>query len=401
VITTDPNRSHAEAAISGISAPGFEGVREAFARGFAEHGEVGASLCVTHRGAVVVDLVGGLADADSGRPWERDTTAMVWSSTKGVTAICAHWLVAQGELELDAPVSRWWPEFAREDKRGITVAMLLNHQAGLPGVREPLPPGAVFDFDAMAQRLAAERPFWEPGTRHGYHSFTFGWLVGEVIRRAAGMPVGELLRRHVAEPLGADVWIGLPLELHERVATTIYAPQVLGTAASPYRAALARGEELQVAVDRSWGEFRAEGACELPAARSASLPAVNGIANARGLALVYRPLALGEPIGGVRIPLARLSAVESASSRDAMTLEPTRFTSGFQKPATPSRDALIRYPESAFGHTGHGGSFGFADPAAELSAGYVMNRHIVDSAARSQALIDATYAALRGASLQE
>jgi CubicO group peptidase (beta-lactamase class C family) len=384
---------------SGTCAPQFEPVREAFERGFAERGEVGAGLCVTHRGEVVVDLVGGVAATGTGAPWGHDTMATVWSCTKGAVAICAHLLCATGELELDVPVSRWWPELAGEGRDGITLAMLLSHQAGLPGVSEELAPGEVFDFDAMVARMERERPLWEPGTRHGYHSFTYGWLVGEVIRRATGLLPGDFLREQVAEPLGADFWIGLPESEDARIATTLYAQQPDETSELPLYRALARGDAIQVAMDRSWGEFREEGTCELRAARGANIPGAGGIASARGLALLYRPLATDGRIGDVQLPDAqrgRMGAVASASSVDAVLLTPSRFAAGFQKTGVQAPALAHVFPESAFGHGGHGGSLGLADPARELSLGYVMNRHAAGTEAtvRGQALVDAVYAAL-------
>jgi CubicO group peptidase (beta-lactamase class C family) len=394
-------REQAAADVRGTCAPGFEPVRAAFAASFAERGEVGAGLCVTHRGEVVVDLAGGVADPATGAPWEHDTMAMVWSCTKGATAICAHLLCATGELDLDAPVRLWWPEFASDGRETVTLAMLLNHQAGLPGVSEELPAGAVFDFDEMVARMARERPMWEPGTRHGYHSFTYGWLIGEVIRRVTGMLPGEFLRAHVAEPLGADLWIGLPEAQEPRVAPALYAPRLEGAPDLPLYAAILRGDPIQLAMDRSWGEFREDGVCERREARAANIPAVNGIASARGLALLYRPLATDGRIGDVQLPQrlrARMAAVCSASSCDAVTLAASRFSCGFQKAAVPrSPETSYDFPETAFGHGGYGGHLGLADPPRELSIGYALNRHGgsgPDANVRGQALIDAVYAAL-------
>jgi CubicO group peptidase (beta-lactamase class C family) len=184
-------------------------------------GEVGASLCVTVDGETVVDLWGGSADLVTGRPWDADTLTMVWSCTKGATSLCAHLLADRGELDLDAPVTRYWPEFAKNGKADVPVRMLLNHQVGLPAVREFLPNGAFADWDLMVETLAAEEPFWEPGTRHGYHALTFGWLVGEVVRRVSGQSLGHFFAENVAGPLDLDFWIGLP-DAHEwRVAPAI------------------------------------------------------------------------------------------------------------------------------------------------------------------------------------
>src|SRR5262245_22180171 len=188
--------------ISGRFRPRFERVYQEFARNFQERGEVGASVCVMWEGETVVDLWGGTARVDTGAPWQSDTLTHVWSSTKGATALCAHILASRGLLDLDAPVVQYWPEFGQQGKNSITVAMLLAHQAGLPAVREPLPQGAFYDWDLMVGSLAAEAPFWEPGTRNGYHALTFGFLVGEVVRRVSGRSLGTFFRDEVAAPLG-------------------------------------------------------------------------------------------------------------------------------------------------------------------------------------------------------
>ncbi|HEY2947649.1 MAG TPA: serine hydrolase domain-containing protein, partial [Micromonosporaceae bacterium] len=207
--------------IEGFCEPRFARVREEFERNFAERGEVGASVCVTLDGEPVVDLWGGQADPAAGRAWDRDTIGHVWSATKGATALCAHMLASRGQLDLNAPVARYWPEFAKNGKESVLVRHLLNHQAGLPAVRDPLPAGCFYDWSLMVDALAREEPFWRPGTRNGYHALTFGYLVGEVIRRVDGRTVGAFFRDEVAGPLGLDFWIGLPPKQEGRVAPTI------------------------------------------------------------------------------------------------------------------------------------------------------------------------------------
>src|SRR5437764_12757166 len=207
--------------VAGTCTSRFQLVREEFERNFAERGEAGASVCVTVGGEPVVDLWGGIADRASGRPWERDTVGLVWSCSKGATALCAHVLVARGQLDLDAPVARYWPEFAQAGKGAITLKLLLTHQAGLPAVRQPLRPGGLYDWDYMVEVLAAEAPFWPPGTRQGHHASTFGHLVGEVVRRLSGKDVGTFFREEVAGPLGLDFHLGLPAEHEHRVAVTV------------------------------------------------------------------------------------------------------------------------------------------------------------------------------------
>src|SRR5947208_475875 len=211
--------------IDGTCSPKFERVRVEFERNFAERGEVGASVCLTLDGETVVDLWGGVADPTSGRAWDRDTIGVLWSCTKGAVALCAHMLMARGDVTLDAPVASYWPEFAKNGKDAVTIRMLLAHQAGLAALREPIPDGGFCHWDDIVDRLAAQEPLWEPGSRHGYHALTFGHLVGEVVRRVTGRSIGAFFREEVAEPLDLDFWIGLPEEHEGRLAPTI-APEM-------------------------------------------------------------------------------------------------------------------------------------------------------------------------------
>jgi CubicO group peptidase (beta-lactamase class C family) len=194
--------------ICGDCDPRFERVREIFRDSFETGAELGASVCFTIDGEPVVDLWGGHCDHERTRAWERDTLVNVYSTTKGMTAVCAHRLVERGDLDLDEPVATYWPEFAAAGKQRLPVRYLLSHQAGLPAVREPLPPGALYDWELMTRALAKETPWWEPGTRHGYHALTFGYLVGELVRRISGQSLGSYFRRHVAEPLARRISSG-------------------------------------------------------------------------------------------------------------------------------------------------------------------------------------------------
>jgi CubicO group peptidase (beta-lactamase class C family) len=197
-------------AVEGDVEPGFERVREAFGGNFEHGGDVGAALCVYRHGRKVVDLRGGLADAGAGRSWARDTLQLVYSATKAATATCAHLLAQRGELDLDQPVASYWPEFAAAGKAEIPVRWLLSHRAGLPVIDRPIPLDALLAWDPMTAALAAQRPVWEPGTAHGYHGRTYGWLVGEVIRRVSGRSVGTFFADEIAGPAGLDFFIGLP-----------------------------------------------------------------------------------------------------------------------------------------------------------------------------------------------
>ena len=386
--------------VHGSCEPKFQAVREEFERNFQERDEVGASVCVTLDGQTVVDLWGGQANADTGAAWNEDTLSIVFSSTKGATAICAHILASRGQLDLDAPVATYWPEFAQSGKENIPVKMLLNHQAGLPAVRDPLPQGAYADWDLMVNTLAKQEPFWEPGTRNGYHALTFGWLVGEVVRRASGKSLGSFFRDEIAAPLGLDFWIGLPEDKEPRVAPMIAAEPDPN---SRFFQEIAKPGSLQSLVLLNAGGYMDE--VDTRAAHAAEIGGAGGITNARGLAGMYEPLALGGKKGVVELvnaaTLARMGRVSSSTGRDAVLVMPSRFALGFMKtmdnrgePAGVQDSVLTS--EEAFGHVGAGGSFGFADPKAGMSFGYTMNRMGAGASLneRGQSLVDAVYRAL-------
>ena len=207
--------------IDGDVAPGFERVRDVFGENFESNGDVGAAICVYRHGRKVVDLWGGLADAGTGLRWRRDTLQLVYSATKAATATCAHLLAQRGELDLDKPAAWYWPEFAAQGKADIPVRWLLSHRAGLPVIDNPMPLADLLAWDPMAAALAAQRPVWEPGTAHGYHGRTFGWLVGEVIRRVSGRSVGTFFAEEIAAPAGLDFYIGLPTAERGRVSRMV------------------------------------------------------------------------------------------------------------------------------------------------------------------------------------
>lgn len=377
----------------------FEPVRAAFHDNFVNRGELGAAVTVVVDGRTVVDLWGGVADRATQRPWGPETLAVVFSCTKAATALCAHLLVSRGLLDLDAPVARYWPEFAAAGKPRMPVRFLLNHQAGLPAISEALPEQAVYDWPRMTAALAAQTPHWEPGTAHGYHAMTFGWLVGEIVRRVAGQSVGTFFRQEVAGPLDLDFWIGLPARLEERVATVRMAP--LQAEPTPLmRAMLDRGSLISKALMNPPG-LMGPGHVNSRAFHAAELPAANGIASARGLAEMYVPLACGGQWRGVRLVspdvLRAMSVVES-EGEDRILLLPTRFASGFMKTIdNRPGDSIILGPNpEAFGHGGAGGSIGMADPVARVAIGYVMNQMGAGTLlnARGQTLIDAVYESL-------
>ena len=210
--------------VHGTVAPGYEDVRDAFRDNFIRYDEKGAACAAYVDGRKVVDLWGGEADHTTGRPWTEDTLSVIWSATKGAVGTLVNLLAARGQLDLDAPVARYWPEFARHGKGDITVRMVLSHQAGLPVIDEAMSYDELLAVDPVAERLAGQTPIWEPGTNHGYHAFTSGFLLGEIVRRATGRRLGRLFADEVAAPLGLDFWIGLPPEHEGRVARLISAP---------------------------------------------------------------------------------------------------------------------------------------------------------------------------------
>jgi CubicO group peptidase (beta-lactamase class C family) len=385
----------------GLCDPRFQLVRDEFDRNFRDRGEVGASVCVMVDGRPVVDLWGGVADRRTGRPWLRDTVGLVWSSTKGATALCAHILVSRGQLDLDAPVARYWPEFAQAGKEAIPVRMLLSHQAGLPANRRPLRPGGLYDWESMTAELAAEEPFWPPGTRQAYAAVTFGHLVGEVVRRVSGRPFDAFFRAEIAGPLGLDFHIGLAEEHEDRVAPTIRPdPTPVGETKPRFLTSSADPDSIAGLMLRNSG--RAGGADhDSREAHRAVLPSQGGITNARALAGMYAPLALGGAPLVDTDTLAAMGSVASATAIDATLLVGLRVSLGFWKSsdnrAAPpgARDGII-LSESAFGHPGMGGSVGFADPAARMSFGYTMNKQGrgVGLNDRGQSLVDAVYQCL-------
>lgn len=390
--------------IDGQVAPGFEPVRDAFAANFATHGEAGAAVCVYRRGHVVADLWGGTADPTTGRAWRRDTLQIVYSATKSAVAACAHLLVQRGKLDLDAPVADYWPEFAAAGKARLPVRWLLSHQAGLAALDQPLPLADALAWEPAAAALAAQRPAWEPGTRHGYHAITYGWLVGEVVRRVSGRSLGTYFAEEIAAPLGLDFWIGLPASELARVSRIIdsapdnaapndSAPDLDALPAEMREVLAAYADPTSLTV-RSIMVTDQPLDLNDPAAQTAEIPAVNGICTAAALARFYAAL-VGE-VDGVRILDADTLAAattEQANGIDHVLRTPTRPALGF---GLPLPDMPWHAP-SAFGFPGHGGSLGYADPDTGIAFGYVMNRLHPGMAPdpRATALVHALHTALK------
>src|SRR5208337_4902796 len=311
----------------------FARVRDAFAENFNKQGEVGAAVAVVVDGRPVVDLWGGYRDEKRTQPWTKDTLVNVYSTTKGLMAVCAHQLVSAGKLDLDAPVAKYWPEFAQAGKKDLPVRYLLSHRAGLPGVSKPLKDEDIYNWDTMASALAEQAPFWQPGTKHGYHAITIGWLVGEVIRRISGKGLGTYFRTEVAEPLGLDTHIGLDAKHDGRVTDILPAPppepgmpnlmeEAQKDPKGPTAAAFMNPPILtkpNVVNTRAW--------------RGAEIGGANAHTTARSLARMYGALARGGEVDGYRIvrpeSLERFWAEQSFGPDQTLMQMPTRFSMGF------------------------------------------------------------------------
>lgn len=377
--------------IRGTTAEEFEEVAEVFERNFAEHGDVGAGFAVYLEGDKVIDLTGGVADG-SGRPYDEDTLQMVFSTTKGATAMCAHLLVERDELDLHAPVSQYWPEFAANGKAEVPVAWLLSHRVGLIDTDDAMTLEEALDWDVVTSALAASTPAWEPGTAHGYHAVTFGWLVGEVVRRVSGTDLGGFFAKEFADPLGLDFWIGLPDDQQARVAPLIpmggtdpgeegppmmTAEEGAGSEDAPSNLIemlemfLGPDNLAAKALTAPGGAFAAESIWNKARVRAAQIPAANGVTNAVSLARLYASTVC--EVDGLRTLNAKTvrNATEvQVEGPDSVLVLPIPFALGFMTHSDLSPFVGGR----SFGHYGAGGSVGFADPERRLAGGYVMNK---------------------------
>jgi CubicO group peptidase (beta-lactamase class C family) len=379
---------------------GWEGVEEAFAANVAGGEEVGAGCAVYHRGRLVVDLVGGHVDAARSEPYTDDTLQLVFSTTKGVTAIAVGMCVQRGLIDYDEKVSTYWPEFAAHGKGEATVAQLLSHQLGLFSVDRELTLAEALDWKTITSVLADTAPAWPIGTAHGYHALTYGWLAGELIRRTDGRSPGQFVAEEIAGPLGLDLWIGLPEEQESRVSPMIgglaaksddpavqaMIDQFFGPGSNAHRALYLNGAF--TFLDGSDNPFNTR------QVHAAEIPAANGITNARSLAALYAAT-LG-PVDGIQLLDAEVrdrarTQVTPDGEVDACLMGPTTFGMGFMVhgPFTPYSGP------GSYGHPGAGGSVAFAQPERELGFAYVMNQMATNLAGdlRAQRLIDAAAAA--------
>jgi CubicO group peptidase (beta-lactamase class C family) len=382
--------------IEGTCDPKFNRVKDVFAENFEKRNEVGAAAAVMLDGRSVVDIWAGHTDREKTKPWTRDTLVNVYSTTKGVTAICAHRLADKGLLDLDAPVAKYWPEFAQAGKDKIPVRFLLSHRAGLPAVRRILDDNALFNWTTMTTALAEQEPWWEPGTTHGYHAVTFGYLVGEVIRRITGKSPGTYLRDEIAGPLDLDFHIGLDAKHDARVAGLIPAAPPGPGEPNMFAEILKNPESAGAKAFMNPPVLTKPGLVNSREWRAAEIPAANGHGTARSLARLYGALARGGDLDGVHVmsqdEIAKCS-IEQSNGPDALLIINTRFSLGFMM-SQPGA-SLGPNPKS-FGHPGAGGSLGYADPEAKIGFGYTMNKMqnslLIDP--RPTALIDALYASM-------
>ncbi|MGE2817754.1 serine hydrolase domain-containing protein [Mycobacterium heidelbergense] len=391
-MTADP-----EIDIQGSCAAGFEKVRTAFERNFVDNGEVGAAVAVWVEGDLVVNLWGGWADHATTTPWRQDTIAPVYSGTKGLTSTCVHLLADRGEIDLDAPVAAYWPEFGQAGKESITLRMVMSHRSGVIGPRTRLAPEQTLDWEGVCERLAEAEPWWEPGTAQGYHLASFGFILGEVVRRVSGRTMGEYLRAEIAEPLGGiDVHIGLPEFEHPRCAEMVDKPYVRDIFASaPQEARTIADHPLMAAVISA--DFIPDdelSRIDLGAWRSAEFPGTNGHVSALGMATFYSALAEEKLLS--REHMEEVRVCQGGFDTD-VCLGARVADHGWGVGYMLNQRGLAGPNLKIFGHGGSGGSFAFVDLEYRIGYSYVMNRFDATMAhadPRSVALSDEVYAAL-------
>jgi CubicO group peptidase (beta-lactamase class C family) len=374
-----------EIAVHGTVAPGFEAVADAFAQNLSERGEHGAAFSVVIEDVTVVDLWGGMADATRARPWSHDTLQLIFSGTKGLVATCLLMLIDRGELSLDEPVCRWWPEFAAEGKDTITVAEVVSHRARLPAIAETLTEDDLLDGVELARRLARQAPERDPRAAAIYHPLTYGWICGELVRRITGRSVGRFFADEVAGPLGLDLWIGLPAELEPRVSELAYGPDfgidARRPATDPLLTAIYDNPPLFPPTALPWNA---------PRFHTAEIPGANAIGSARSVARLYAALTTGRLTSDATV---RLGRTELSRFTEPSSGEPLAFGAGFQ---LQTHEQRYGPPMTAFGHTGTGGSVHGAWPEQGLGFSYTMNelRDARTPDPRAQALLKAVWRAL-------
>ncbi|MGC0211432.1 serine hydrolase domain-containing protein [Streptomyces levis] len=378
--------------VHGTVAEGFEPVREAFVRNFEALGERGAAVSVLRHGRPVVGLWAGTRDVDGTAPWERGTAQVVRSATKGVAAAVLLLLRQRGLLDLDAPVGHYWPEFKAQGKERVLVRHVLNHRAGIPVLDRPLTPEEALDPLRGPQAVAAQAPVWEPGTDHGYHALTYGWLVDELVRRVTGQGTGEWLAAQITGPLGLDLWLGLPESEAGRVGRVgrVEGPEPAGgLRARPKRSVTEAYRDADSLTRRAFAAITPFPEQNDPAYLAAALPATNAVATADGLSRFYAAL-IGDTAGTPRLftpETVELARAEESAGPDRVLVVGTRFGLGYMLHGTASPFLA----PGSFGHPGRGGALGFADPESGIAFGYVTNgfRKTVTADPRAQGLVRA------------
>ena len=378
--------------VHGTVAEGFEPVRDAFVRNFETLGDRGAAVAVYRDGQQVVDLWGGTRDVDGTAPWEHGTAQVVRSATKGVAAAVLLLLHQRGQLDLDAPVGHYWPEFKARGKEAVLVRHVLNHRAGLPVLDRPLTPQDALDPLKGPEAVAAQAPVWEPGTDHGYHALTYGWLLDELVRRVTGQGTGAWLDSQVTGPLGLDLWLGLPESeagRAGRVGRVEGAEPTGGLRARPKRSVTEAYEDPASLTRRAFAAISPFPDQNDPAYRAAALPATNAVATADGLARFYATL-IGDTAGAARLftpQTVELARAEESAGPDRVLVVGTRFGLGYMLHGSASPFLT----PGSFGHPGRGGALGFADPETGIAFGYVTNgfRKTVTADPRAQGLVRA------------
>lgn len=387
-----------EVPVSGVCEPGWEAVRSAIVGNFADSGETGCSVAVIHRGKVVVDLVTGWVDRERTTEYSADNLQVVFSTTKGIAATALAMCVDRGLVDYGEAVEHYWPEFGAHGKGDITVAQLVSHQAGLYTIDAKLTLDEILDDVRIASALADTTPRWKPGTAHGYHALTFGWLVGEIVRRVDGRDIGRFVNEEIAGPLGIELHIGLPDRLHHRVAPLLQeSPKATDEPETPEKRAARELIERMLGPDTPGGQalslsgmWTGEGLFNRPDVLRAQIPAAGGVTNAKSLATMYA--ALQTEMNGVRLlspaALDAATAVQTpANEPDKCLIMPTSFAMGYM-----AHSVFTQYAgPSSFGHPGFGGSVAFLQPDRELAFGYAMNTLAANLAGdtRAQKIIDA------------
>ena len=385
--------------LSGTCAPGWEQVRDAVHTNFAAGEEVGCSVAVYHKGKLVVDLVAGWADRAKTKEYADDALQVVFSTTKGVTATAVAMCVERGLLSYELPVAHYWPEFAQNGKGNVTVAQLLSHQAGLYTVERHMELEEILHWNTITAELAGMAPLWEPGTEHGYHALTFGWLAGELIRRVDGRGVGQFIQEEIAGPLGVEIYVGLPEALENRVVPLLQGRDPNAPAQPETEEARQVRELLEQFMGPNTpggkalslsGSWTGEGLFNRSDVLRAEIPAANGATNARSLAAMYA--ALQHPVNGVQLLSgamreAAFTVQTPANEADKCLVVPTSFAMGYMA----ASDFTPYAGEGSCGHPGFGGSVAFLQPQRELAFGYAMNKLAANLAGdtRAKTLMDA------------